>query len=305
MNKKSLYVVLGVIVLVMASFMSCEKAVFDEDSKVTDNQNCNLTLCVSANGKYAMDVTRSDGDFWTHLCFVVYKDGKKVKAVNQTSGTDGFGLASIALAQGTYQVLVVAHSSINNPSVATPEKVQFTNADGYTDTFYYYDDITVTTEPQTHYVELVRATAMLRFIINDDMPQNVKSLKFYYTGGSGALNAKTGMGCVDSKQTVNVEVNPTAGAPYTFELYTITKEAAGTLNLTVTAYDGSGATVAEKLIKGIKIERNKITELSGELFNGENVVDNTTSEDNDNAQIEGVFIISANTEWAGIITATY
>jgi len=304
MNMKSLYALWSAIILVAASLLSCEKAVFDEDNENTDNENCKLTLCVSTKSK-AMDVTRSDGDYWKHLCFVVYKDGKKLKAVNQTAGTEGYGQASISLAQGTYQVLVVAHSSANNPSVASPDKVQFTNADGYSDTFYYYSDITVTAEPQTHYVELVRATAMLRFIVNDDMPQSVKSLKFYYTGGSGALNAKTGMGCVDSKQTVNVEVDPAAGAPYTFELYTIPKEASGTLSLTVTAFDGSGTTVAEKQIKNIKIERNKITELSGELFNGENIVDDTSSENNKDTQTEGMFVITANTEWGGTINATY
>lgn len=42
---------------------------------------------------------------------------------------------------------------------------------------------------------------MFRLVIKDEIPEQAKKIKFYYTGGSSTLNAKTGYGCVNSKQT--------------------------------------------------------------------------------------------------------
>ena len=38
-----------------------------------------------------------------------------------------------------------------------------------------------------------------RFVLTDDIPSDVKKMQFYYTGGSGAFNALTGLGSVNSK----------------------------------------------------------------------------------------------------------
>lgn len=298
----SLLCMMAVIVLA-----SCEKAVFDDETSSDNNQKGNLILKVQATDNLQMGTTRSDASYWGRISFVAYQGGKKVKSVTQTRGDDGYGEVTMQLTPGTYQVLVLAHSSNGNPTLSNAEKIPFTNAIGYTDTFYAYQDITVTAETQEHAITLERVTAMLRFIINDAMPQNVKTLKFYYTGGSGALNANTGLGCVASQQTVNVEADPAADRPYTFELYTIPREATASLSLTVTAYDGNGGVVTERTIKDIAIERNKITELSGDFFTDVNGGDGNheTGGEGDGTPASTSFVIYASTEWAGIINTTY
>lgn len=304
-----IYTIIGVLVLSTAMLSSCEKAVFDEEIS-NDSKSGNLVLKVLAPDDLQMGITRGDASYWGRISFVAYQDGKKVKAVTQTRDEAGYGEVSMELTPGTYQVLVLAHSSNGNPTLSNPEKIPFTNAIGYTDTFFAYQDITVTGEAQEHAIALERVTAMLRFMINDAMPQAVKTLKFYYTGGSGALNAKTGLGCVASQQTVNVEVDPLADRPYTYELYTIPREAAASLNLTVTAYDGSGAVVAERIIKEIGIERNKITELAGGFFtengNGNNHEEGGGDEPgNDAPTPKTSFVVTANISWNGIISESY
>lgn len=43
---------------------------------------------------------------------------------------------------------------------------------------------------------------------DETIPSDVRKMQFYYTGGSGAFNAATGLGSVASKQTVTgVTVN--------------------------------------------------------------------------------------------------
>ena len=294
------------LIAVLVLLSSCEKMNVSDLDMTDEDVEANLVLNVVTNGTEAM--TRADGSsFWTRLNFVVYQNGKKVKGVNQTEGDDGYGQAALTLDEGTYQVLVLAHSSDGNPTMTSAEKIQFTNAIGFTDTFYYYGNITVTNEPQTHNITLNRVTAMLRFIINDDMPANVSNLKFYYTGGSGALNATNGLGCVDSKQTVVIVVNPaTLSKPYAFDLYTIPRETTANLNLTVTAYDETQTVIKERTFKSVEVQTNKITEFAGDFFTETN---NGGGEDPNNGGTEptgqDTFRISVNTEWAGTITKTY
>ena len=287
----------------LAMFSSCEKVNVGDGAKKGSGE-ANLVLNVVTTGNEGL--TRADGStFWTRLNFVVYQNGKKVKGVNQSEGDDEFGQAALTLDEGTYQVLVLAHSADGNPTLTSAEKIQFTNALGYSDTFCYYGSIAVTSEPQTHNITLNRVTALLRFIVNDDMPSNVSNLKFYYTGGSGALNATTGLGCVDSKQTVIIVVDPkTQTKPYTFDLYTIPRETTANLNLTVTAYDETQTVVRERTFKGVEVQQNKITEFSGDFFTegGEN--DNPNGEE-PKTPGQDTFRISANTEWAGTITKSY
>ena len=292
------------IMVAFAVLTSCEKAIFDDDISIKNDSKGNLILKVQVNDDLQMG-TRGDASYWGRISFVAYQDGKKVKSVTQTRGDDGYGEVAMQLTPGTYQVLVLAHSSNGNPTLSSAEKVPFTNAIGYTDTFYAYQDINVTAESQQHAITLERVTAMLRFIINDAMPQDVKTMKFYYTGGSGALNAVTGLGCVASQQTVNVEADPAAGNPYIFELYTIPRETVASLNLTVTAYDGSGGVVTERVIKDIAIERKKITELAGDFFTDENGGNDHQGAGGDETPATTSFVISASTAWDGIISTSY
>ncbi|MBQ3629630.1 MAG: FimB/Mfa2 family fimbrial subunit [Prevotella sp.] len=297
--KKTLFE--GLLLIAVCMLLSaCEK--MPTDDEITTVENATLTLNVTTDGITPFGSTRA-GSYWTHLNFVVYQNGSKVAGVNQAEGDDNYGHASMQLSPGTYQVLVLAHSSESNPTLTNPEKLQFTNAMGFTDTFYYYDGITVTSEPKTHNITLERATALLRFIIDDDMPDGISYLRFYYTGGSGALNARTGYGCVDSKQTVNIDADPAATKPYVFDLYTIPKEQQGSLNLTVTAYGEDGVEIVkERVFKGISIERNKITELKGSFFTES---PNDDPNDNPSSPTSDTFVITANTEWGGTITQTY
>lgn len=300
MTKPTLYAFLHAAwIIALCGLVSCEKAVLDEDNKGdAPTAEGNLVLKVSFSGISPMELTRAD-DEWpcTKLNFVVYQDGTKVKNVNQTLGESGYGQAAMTLDAGIYQVLVLAHSSKNNPTLSDPAKIQFTNADGFSDTFYYYGDIKVTDQSQTHDIELERATAMVHFIINDQMPNTVKSMQFYYTGGSGALNAKTGLGCVASKQSVTVDVDPTQEPPYEFCIYTMPREQTASLEMKVTAHKANEDVLKERSFSKIPIERNKITEYAGSFF--------SDSQGGEQGNSQQTFRITASAEWADTIHRSY
>lgn len=286
---------------------SCEKPVLDNDTEGTGEQ-ANLILSVKGFNVIPFDNTRSSiavGDYCSRLNFVVYQDGKKLKAVNQEKGASGFGQVAITLEPGTYQVLVLAHSANGNPVLSDATKIQFTNDDGYTDTFYFYDDVTIGTSVLSKEVVLERVTSMFRLITTDNVPDNVKRMRFYYTGGSGALDATTGYGCVNSKQVTFFDITDDMhGKALRLEAYTIPKARTGTLKITVSAYNANTDVVYEKELTDVPIEQNKITEYTGSLFVKDNKGDDPGDNPGDNPGQESQpsFTIRLNTEWGGTLT---
>ena len=271
------------LLLVLLVFTSCEKPLLT-DSSDESKPIGNLTVNVFNIEQTSFEsLTRlAAADVCTRLSFNVYKlDGTLVKNVNQVVDDDDFGTASFQLDKDDYQLVVFAHSSNGNPSVTNPAKIQFTNTMGFSDTFLSNNQVTIGDDPVVATVSLNRIVALCRFVITDDKPDNVTRMRFYYTGGSGAFDANTGFGVVNSKQTVWFE-DLTADSKL-FDLYTILRDTTGNIHLTVSAYDENDNVLYEREFD-VPLEQNKITWLSGPYFTG------TTSNS---------FTVNINTDWAG------
>jgi hypothetical protein len=164
--------------------------------------------------------------------------GTRVRQASQQAGTSGFGRVAFQLQPDTYQLVVVAHSSNGNPTMTNPHKIQFTNAKGFTDTFLYYcPEVLVTGEELLLTVPLSRIVSLCRVVFSDSIPQDVATLQFTYTGGSGAFDASTGLGCVRSTQKMEFPVIP---GQREYDLYTFLHSTEGTLHLQVAAQDKQG-----------------------------------------------------------------
>ena len=290
--KKVVISISAVVALLMVFVVfACEKAIVSEEDSV-DNVKGNLRVSVSQIEKtpFASLTRTAVADVCTHLNFAVYdEDGTRVKQVNQTSDKEGFGSCSFQLAEGTYQLVVVGHSSGGNPTMTDPTCIKFTNSQGYSDTFLCYGNVTVTEDPADNAVALDRIVALCRFVVTDDFPADVKKMRFYYTGGSGAFDATTGFGCVNSKQDVKFDV---VADQKQFDLYTFLHDTEGTIHLTVTAYDSADNVLYERAFD-VPMEKNHITWLSGAFFNGSG---------SSSTSITGVTV---NTDWAGETHLTF
>ncbi len=278
--------------LLLLAAMACEKPEFSNLQEETPEHG-NLTVSIFQLEQTPFSAfTRSEvADACTRLNFAVYDlDGVRQSQVNQKLGDVNFGTASFQLAEGSYQLVAVAHSSDGNPTMTDPSKIKFTNAQGYTDTFLYSDIVTVGEEPQTLPLSLDRIVALCRFVITDDIPAEVKKLRFYYTGGSGAFNAVTGLGCVNSKQEVKFDVTPTGSKQ--FDLYTFLHDLSDNIALTVTALDAGGNELHTRQFD-VPLQQNHITWLSGAFFSGSGSSSTT---------ISGVTV---NTDWAGETHLTF
>ena len=275
------------ILLLFMVFVSCEKPI-TSDSGSDDSQG------VKADDNLVVSVP-VDGLSFTRLNFAVYDmTGTRVKQVNQQMdlsrtasfqlaplrrstadfgkasfqlaplrrSTALFGTASFQLASGNYALVVVAHSSDGNPTMTDPKKIQFKNAQGFTETFLYYDHVTIGDERVNLWATPKRIVALCRFVLTDDYPTGVAKMRFYYTGGSGAFDATTGLGCVNSKQSLSFDV--TSGQKQ-FDLYTFLHDTEGTIHLTVTALDVSDVEFLHRDFD-VPLVQNKITWVSGSFF---------------------------------------
>ncbi|MCR4601964.1 MAG: FimB/Mfa2 family fimbrial subunit [Prevotella sp.] len=247
---------------------SCEKLKIDED--VQDDSSGNLKVNVFKVEKSSFGtLTRSEkpaSEACSRLNFAVYTlDGTRVKQVNQTSDMSDFGSASFQLEEGDYQLVVVGHSSNGNPTMTDPTCIKFTNAQGYSDTFLCSGVVTIGDEPVDMQVSLSRIVSLCRFVITDsEYPAGVTKMRFYYTGGSGAFDANTGLGCVNSKQDVKFDI---ASGQKQFDLYTFLHDQEGSIHLKASALDAEGNELYNREFD-VPMEQNYITWLSGSYFNG-------------------------------------
>ncbi len=262
--------------LACLAFSACEKAVFDDNNEEKppkpDNwKGVELTFNIAKfeqtdfsslpMGSRAASV----GEVCDRINLAIYQDGTRVTNVNQKAGDSNFGQISLTLSPGNYELVVLAHSCDGNATTTNLNKLTFPS-NKVTDTFYYYTTLNVS-DKQEHDLTLRRAVAMVRFKINDAMPDNVKRMKFYYTGGSSTFDAATGYGCVNSKQTEYRDVTAAMTAqPTQFEVYTLPHAENGELKMTVQALDAADNVVKELTLDKIPITRNKITEYSGNFF---------------------------------------
>ena len=260
-------------------FSSCEKFYAEGTLADGNDENGNVTIQVSNHiqSDFVQDGTLTRGDdgesedtpmledICARLSFAFFKDGEKVKTINQTAGDDHYGTASLNLGEGTYALVVIAHSGKGNCTISSPEEVKFYN-NKMTDTFIYHGTLDVVEDDETQKeINLSRAVAKITLRFTDALPANAKRLKFYYTGGSSTLNAITAQGCVNSRQTEELTV---VAGQKDYSIYTIPHPDDKNITLTVTAYDSEDTELASKRIEDIPVKRNQITTCIGNLLDG-------------------------------------
>ena len=224
-------------------------------------------------------------------------DAKVGSTKNQKAGDSGFGTVNLSLPEGTYTIVAIAHNGEGNATITSPTKVTFPS-NKMTDTFCYCGELEVTGDMISQELQMQRVVAMMRLTLTDEqIPDNVARLKFYYTGGSSTLNPRTGYGCVNSKQTEYRSVIGDDGQPVkVYEIYTAPHEQNDILKLTITSQDADNSVISEfSPMENIPVTRNKITTWEGSLFGGSN----------GGSALSGGIGLTLDTAWDGTINYTW
>ena len=294
---------------------ACEKSVMDDvDDNVTTTGNVTIRVSdVEAGWDGCETRTMVEvGEVCSRLCFAIYnKDGKREKSKNQTSEDKDFGTLSIDLEPGNYEVLVLAHSGKANPTTTNPQKVAFTNPEssggtGFTDTFYYYGKIEATSDKTEIDISMKRATSMFRLVTSDTKPASIKKFQFYYEGGSGTLDATTGWGCVNSKQSVFVSLDDAqTGQPLEFNMYTFLHAETGLVSFTVKAFNANEDVVYSKVFNEVPMQRNCITRYTGNFFVTSNPDDTPDTPEDPASGKQATAKVMVDPDWAAILDYTF
>lgn len=253
-------------------FTSCEKVNLAEDEKEEIVDGVNLTFQVTQFDQLIFGKHKSKTriaiplkDVCSRINLAIFQAGKKIKSINQTSGSEEFGRISMSLAKGRYQVVIIAHNGEKSATISSPTEIKFHN-NKVTDTFYHYEDITLENNMIKDII-LQRAVAKFILATEDAIPENVVQMEFKYTGGSSTFNAISGTGSIHSRQTEIKRIDAEmTGKPATFEIYTFPRIDSKGLNITVTAQDQAGTIVAEKSFTDVAVQMNTITQYSGMFF---------------------------------------
>lgn len=255
----------------LLSVASCEKILPTESDDSEGGAVPNVVLRVSQFESVPFNSrTRSNLDeVCTKLCFDIYdEEGQKVKYINQKLGDTQFGEASLSLPEGDYHLVVIAHSSAKNPSFATKE-MKVTASGTLSELFWAYEPLHVTDGNVNKNVILQRIVSMVRFLPDDEMPEEANELLVKYTGSKGTFSGMTGYGTTRSSQSIVVDVSPDDDD---MSFYMVPRKERDTLvNVSVISRynDGSSATqFSEIKIDSIPVRRNCITLCRGSLFNG-------------------------------------
>ncbi len=271
--KKKNYAWLVLLLLTLTTTLtSCEKFTLEETSTGSElDANANVTIRVQKlqDTELSRCTKASDGkkleDVCTRVSFVVFDGEEKLVSKNQTSEDEDFGICHLSLDEGEYRLVVIAHSGAGNCSVSTPEKVKFYN-NKMTDTFYYYGRLSVSEDGATADINMKRAVAAFHLHITDEtLSKDVKSIKFYYTGGSSTLDATTGYGCVSSRQTETFNFTETSRD---FTVYTCPHEEEKDINMTISILDPDAKVLKSYQKTDLKLKCNTITTANISIANG-------------------------------------
>lgn len=240
---------------------SCEKFTM-ESVETTDTTTSSEDEPSEPEGNTIVHINTDALGSYSRITCSLFLRGTKVKNINQASASADFGTVRATLEQGTYTLVAIAHNGEGNATISSPEKVTFYK-NKCTDTASAYTTLEVTDEGAEKTVTPQRTVAMVRLHVNDEIPDSAQTIKLYYTGGSSTLDATTGYGCVNSRQTEERTMSTTLKD---YDIYTFPHSDGKKLHLTVTVYDSHSNTLATKELNDIEVKQGYRTTCSVNLF---------------------------------------
>ncbi len=282
----------------LIAMQSCSETLIDHEE---NDGTVRLTLNVASIDQVPFTKVMNSGTKGTStpvgcskINYAVYSYQNDVltkKQENQDIGSEGFGSATFNLEEGTYKIVVIAHNGDGNPTMTDPAKIAFNNKNGLkiTDTFLYSADVNITKETHVLDLDLKRVVAMFQLHLEDtSLPDGVSQLRFEYSGGSSTIDAVSGLGCVNSKQTETVECQP---GVMEYGVYTFVRGDSNSLKIKISALNSLGEVIKEQEFQNVPVTCNYITRYTGKMFANE--------------ILASAFSITLNIEWAGTNDYTF
>ena len=310
MKKKTYVWLASLLLMLVATLTSCEKFALDDSGTNSHDANANVIIHASVAKNNSTGTRSGEGDeevegkpledYCSRLSIAIFDGEEKVKTLNLTAEKDGYDDIGINLDAGKYRMVAIGHNGNGNCTISSPEKVKFYK-NKMTDTFFYYGTFNVIDGEDTDdYILLNRAVAQFKVHITDaTIPAEAHSIKFYYTGGSSTLDAVTGYGCVQSRQTESFKLQE---GKRDYSVYTFPREENKGLKMTINILDADAQSIKEYSKEGVPVKRNNITQTNISI-KGHTISDPDQKEDGDSGK--GNLGFTVNPDWEGEIVVEF
>ena len=325
MKKKTYVWLASLLLMLVATLTSCEKFALEDSGTNSHDANANVIIHVSVaknnstgtrsgeedfgdeetGDEDELDEGDEEGegkpleDYCSRLSIAIFDGEEKVKTLN-LKAEDGYKDIGINLEAGKYRMVAIGHNGSGNCTISSPEKVKFYK-NKMTDTFFYYGTFNVIDGEDTDdYILLNRAVAQFKVHITDaTIPAEAHSIKFYYTGGSSTLDAVTGYGCVQSRQTETFKLQE---GERDYSVYTFPREENKGLKMTINILDADAQSIKEYSKEGVPVKCNNITQ-SNISIKDHTISDPDQKEDGDSGK--GNLGFTVNPDWEGEIVVEF
>ena len=214
----------------------------------------------------------------TDLWLFDYIGDELQQTIHQTATDANFGTPAINASYGDHTIYFVA-SRGDTPTI-DGTTISWTKP---SDTFWASRSITIAPSTSTSQtVSLQRVATRLRLTVTDEIPATLAQIcitpsRWYY-----GIDYLTGEATDDrsTERTINVPASyiGTTGQLYA-NFYSMSPSLAWQTDITMKAKDGDGGVISQIGIANVPLERNRVTNYSGPLFNANRTV--TISVDSD------------------------
>ena len=325
MKKKTYVWLASLLLMLVATLTSCEKFALDDSGTNSHDANANVIIHASVAENNSTGPRSGEEDFedeeegdedgldegdeeiegkpledyCSRLSIAIFDGEEKVKTLN-LKAEDGYEDIGINLDAGKYRMVAIGHNGSGNCTISSPEKVKFYK-NKMTDTFFYYGTFNVIDGEDTDdYILLKRAVAQFKVHISDaTIPAEAHSIKFYYTGGSSTLDAVTGYGCVQSRQTESFKLQE---GKRDYSVYTFPREENKGLKMTINILDADAQSIKEYSKEVVPVKRNNITQTNISIKD-HTISDPDQKEDDDPGK--GGLGFTVNPDWEGEIVVEF
>lgn len=197
---------------------------------------------------------------------LIGEDGSEVVSQQKNSDDEGYMTLSTEVPEGKYELVAFGHNGASSVSVGEGKTIAPSGK--LTDSFLYYKELDLTGSSKTKDITLDRCVAKFTLKHTDKMPDGVTSVVIEVSGGGKVLDATTGLATesADLSSTIDIPSTAIGTANNTFSIYAFLTDEEDEVDVTVTAKDKDGKTLAKHEFKDVELEVNMQTIYTGSFF---------------------------------------
>ena len=293
-DRKVVRILVGIIAVsaILAALTACTKddapdegarvSIYVNGDSLKDHRTitfaCHDISIVAMGGDNAATRATMSEVSMTDLWLFDYIGDQLQQTIHQTATDANFGTPAINASYGDHTIYFVA-SRGDTPTI-DGTTISWTKP---SDTFWASRSITIAPSTSTSQtVSLQRVATRLRLTVTDEIPATLAQICITPSHWYYGIDYLTGEATDDrqAERTINVPASyiGTTGQLYA-NFYSMSPSSAWQTDITMKAKDGDGGVISQIGIADVPLERNRVTNYSGTLFNANRTV--TISVDSD------------------------